>query len=170
MDKQKKIQAVEQLKGFFGTVNTVIVSKNKGLTVLEVNNLRKKIREAKSSYRVTKNKLTKIALKGSKFEPLNDFMVGPTSIAYSDDPVAIAKALESFAKDNQKLEILGGVMDGTLLSPSQIKQLASLPSLNELRAKLVGLTQAPAQKIVAVLQAPAAQLARVIDAYSKSNN
>jgi large subunit ribosomal protein L10 len=167
VDKRKKIEVVEQIKGFFEHVGIVIVSKNNGLTVSESNKLRRDVKGSNGSYKVIKNSLVKIAIKDSKFELLKDLMVGPTSVAYSDDPVAISKALDIFTKDSQKLEILGGVMDGSLITPAQIKKLASLPSLDELRAKLVGLIQAPAQKIVAVLQAPAMQIARVVDAYSK---
>lgn len=169
MDRQKKIETVEELKTIFNTANTIIISKNKGLTVRDANNLRGKVREVKSSYRVMKNRLVKIALKDSRFESLTELMTGPTSIAYSDDPVAIAKVLNDFTKENTKLEVVGGVMGEAMLTPEQIKQLAALPSLDELRSKLIGLIQAPAQKIAAILSAPATQIARVISAYSNKS-
>ena len=160
MEKNKKIAVVEQLKQTFENVSLVIVAKNKGLTVLEANNLRKKVKESKGSYLVAKNRLVKIATTGTEYEKLNDLFKGPTAIMYSNDAFASAKALHSFTKENsEKLEIVGGIMNNELLTPAQISHIATLPSLDELRGKLVGL-----------LQAPASQLARVVDAYSKKEN
>ena len=160
MEKNKKIAVVEQLKQTFKEVSVVIVTKNKGLTVLDANNLRRKVKESNSSYQVAKNRLVKIATVGTQFEKLNDLLEGPTAILYSSDIFSAAKALQSFAKENSaKIEVLGGLMNNEVLTPAQISHIASLPSLNELRGKLVGL-----------IQAPASQIARVVDAYSKKEN
>lgn len=167
MNKEQKTVAVEELKSVFASADIAIITLNKGLTVADSRQLRNKVKVANSSFRVAKNRLAKIAAKGTRFEPLVELLKGPTAIACSNDPVGIAKVLASFSKDNEKLEILGGVMDDNYLDVNAIKQLATLPSLDELRAKIVGLLCAPAVKIVTVLQAPAAQLARVTDAYSK---
>lgn len=169
MDKLLKHKLVEELQGVFQDTNIVIVTQNVGLTVKDSKNLRRNVAKVNSSYRVAKNRLVKIALKGTKYEGLTDLMSGPTAISYSNDPVAIAKALHDFAKGNEKLKITGGIMGETVLSPAQIKQLADLPSLDQLRGKLIGLIQAPATKIAGVLQAPAGQLARLVDAKSKKN-
>ena len=169
MEKKKKEQMVEQLRQVFNSTSIVIVSQNKGLTVAHARNLRKLVKAAGSEYKVTKNSLTKIAAKGTKFESLSEILSGPTSIAYSDDPVAITKVLVGFAKDNEKIEVLGGVMNDSYLDAKALKQLATLPSLDELRGKIIGLLQAPATKVAAVLQAPALQLVRVTAAYAKKN-
>src|SRR5690606_30632330 len=119
-----------------------------------------------ASFKVTKNRLTRLALDGTKFQPLADLFTGPTAIAYSSDPVAAAKATVEFAKTNEKLVILGGVLDAQTLDAAGINALATLPSLDELRARLVGMIQTPATRIAGVLQAPAGQLARVMGAYA----
>ncbi len=167
MDKAFKHQVVEELKEVFASTSIVIVTQNVGLTVKDARALRRKVKELNSSFRVAKNSLVKIALKGSKYEELTKLMSGPTAIAYSEDPVAAAKAIDEFVKSNEKLKISGGVMGDIFLTPAQIKQLAALPSLDQLRGKIVGLLQAPASKIAAIMQAPASQLARVVDAYAK---
>ena len=123
------------------------------------------MREAGASYKVTKNRLTRLALEGTQFEALKDLFTGPTAIAVSEDPVAAARVCVAFAKANDKLTIVGGAMGSTMLDPNGIKALASLPSLDELRGKLIGVLQAPATKLAGVTQAPAAQLARVFSAY-----
>ncbi len=158
---------VDELKQVFNSASIVIVSQNKGLTVAHARDLRKQVKAAGSKYRVTKNSLTKIAAKGTEFEALTAALSGPTSIAYSDDPVAIAKVLVGYAKGNEKIQVIAGVMNGSYLDENALKQLATLPSLDELRGKIVGLLQAPASKVAAVLQAPALQLARVTAAYAK---
>lgn len=169
MDKNQKIKLVEQLKTTFESATIVIVATNSGLTVTAARNLRKQFRAASCDYKVTKNRLAKIAVTGTDFEPLSGFLKGPTSIASANDPVAVSKILVNFIKENDKLQIVGGVMDGKLLSVDIVKELAALPSLDELRGKIVGLLQAPATKIAAVLQAPALQLARVTKAYAEKN-
>jgi large subunit ribosomal protein L10 len=167
VDRAFKHQVVEELKGVFADSGIVIVAQNVGLTVSDARELRRKVKQANSSFRVAKNSLVKIALKGSRYEELTKLMSGPTAIAYSEDPIAAAKAVDGFVKSNEKLKISGGVMEGVFLTPAQIKQLADLPSLDELRGRIVGLLQAPASKIAAIMQAPGSQLARVVDAYAK---
>lgn len=164
MEKAKKKEVVEQLTGVFGEIETIIIAQNAGLTVAEFTKLRQKVRATGSSIQVAKNRLVKIALKGTKFEALSDKFKGPTTITYSKDPVSAAKAIAEFAKDNQKLVIVGGAMGNTVLDLAGVKNLASMPSLDELRAKLVGLINAPATKLVQVIQAPAGQLARIFGA------
>jgi large subunit ribosomal protein L10 len=144
----------------------VVVTQQSGLTVAEVNDLRTRMREAGASYKVTKNRLTKLALEGTQYEALKSLFEGPTAIAYSEDPVAAAKVAVKFADENDKLTVIGGAMGAEMLDQTQVEALAKLPSLDELRGKLVGVLQAPATKVAGVIQAPAGQLARVFSAYS----
>jgi len=146
----------------------VVITQQSGLTVEEVTSLRGKLRGEGASFHVTKNRLAKIALKGTKFEPLEGSFTGPTAIAVSEDPVAAAKVAVEFANNNDKLTIIGGALGEKVLDVAEIKALAKLPSLDELRGKIVGLLQAPASKIVGVLNAPAGQLARVLSAYGST--
>ena len=162
-EKQELISAMNDV---FKTSELVVVTLNKGMTVAETTELRNKVREKGAGYRVTKNRLTRLALAGTPCEALLDLMSGPTGIAYANDPAGTAKALMDFAKDNEKFEVLGAVMDGKQLSVDELKMLASLPSLDELRAKILGVIAAPATKIACVVQAPAGQIARVVNAYS----
>ncbi len=150
----------------FQSTTLIVITQQSGLTVAEVSDLRRKIREAGASYKVTKNRLTRLALEGTKFQGLQPLFVGPTAIAASDDPVAAAKVCVEFANQNDKLTIVGGALDGEVLDSDGIKALAKLPSLDELRGKIVGLLQAPATKLAVVTQAPASQLARVFGAYA----
>lgn len=170
MDRAFKHELVSELKQVFQDANIVIVTQNKSLTVEDSNKLRRNIKQSHGKFKVAKNRLVKIALKDSKFSNLTDLMTGPTGIAYSDDPVATAKIINDFAKDNAKLSISGGIMGDTYLTPDQIKQLADLPSLDQLRGKIIGLVQATATKIAVVLQAPGTQIVRVIDANVKKTN
>lgn len=169
MNRTEKEQLVAEMRDVFANNSTVVVAHYSGLTVTQMEALRGKMREAGAGFKVTKNRLTRLALADSKFEGLTDLMSGPTAIAFSDDPVAAAKASMEFAKTNDKFIVLGGSMDATLLDAAGVKALASMPSLDELRGKLVGLLQAPAQKLAAVTQAPAGQLARVFGAYGSSD-
>ena len=164
MDRSQKEALVAELNEKFSAASLVVVTQQSGMSVTESSELRQKIRDAGASHKVTKNRLTKLALKGTKFEGLSDLFTGPTSITLSEDPVAGAKACVEFAKKNEKLVIIGGAMETTVLDADGIKALASLPSLDELRGKIVGLLQAPATKIAGVMQAPAGQLARVLAA------
>ncbi|MDV7338454.1 50S ribosomal protein L10 [Terasakiella sp. A23] len=168
MNRTEKEELVAEMRDVFASSSTVVVAHYSGLTVTEMEELRGKMRESGAGFKVTKNRLTKLALADSKFEGLGEMLSGPTAIAYSEDAVAAAKASVEFAKKNEKLVILGGAMDETALDVAGVKALASMPSLDELRGKLVGVLQAPAQKLAAVTQAPAGQLARVFGAYGKS--
>lgn len=167
MDRAEKTAAVAELKQTFSEVGVVVVTRNLGLTVAQSTALRGKMRDAGASFKVSKNKLAKIALEGTDYAGLADLLTGPTALATSVDPVAAAKAAVDFAKTNEKFEIVGGAMGSQVLDVEGVKALASLPSLDELRGKLVGLLVAPATKLATVTQAPAAQIARVLAAYAE---
>lgn len=167
MDRSQKTDAVAELNRTFNEVGVVVVTRNLGMTVKQSTDLRNKMRDAGASYKVAKNRLAIIALEGTDYGSLADLLTGPTALATSTDPVAAAKAVVDFAKTNDRIEIVGGAMGKTVLDADGVKALASLPSLDELRAKLVGLLVAPATKIATITQAPAAQLARVLAAYSE---
>jgi large subunit ribosomal protein L10 len=166
MNRSEKTDAVAVLNATFNESAVVVVTRNLGLTVAQSTDLRLKMRDAGASYKVAKNRLTKIALADTQYAGLSDLLTGPTALATSGDPVAAAKVAVEFAKTNDKLEIVGGAMGDTLLDVDGVKALASLPSLDALRAKLIGLIQAPATKVAQVLVAPAGQLARVFGAYA----
>jgi large subunit ribosomal protein L10 len=166
MDRTQKAEAVSALNANLGQVGVVVVTRNLGLTVAQSTDLRQKMREADAAYKVTKNRLAKIAVKDTDYEGISDLLTGPIALASSADPVAAAKVAVEFAKTNDKLEIVGGAMGSVMLDVNGVKALASLPSLDELRGKLVGLIQAPATKVATVIQAPAGQLARVFNAYA----
>lgn len=151
----------------FDGAASVIVTHYTGLTVAEVTDLRAKMREAGASFKVTKNRLTRLALKDTDYEGISDMFTGPTAMAYSADPVAPAKVAVEFAKKNDKLVVVGGAMGTNALDIAGVKALASLPSLDESRAKIAGLLTQPAAKIASVLQAPGGQVARVISAKSQ---
>ena len=169
MDKTQKAEVVEDLNGVFANAGSVVVAHYTGLTVAELSDLRSRMRAAGASFRVAKNRLAVRALKGTPIEGISDLFKGPTGIAVSNDPVAAAKVSAAYAKDNDKLVILGGSVGVTALDAAGVKALATLPSLDELRGKIVGLLVAPATKIAGIVQAPAGQLARVIGAYSKKD-
>ena len=168
MDRSEKEKLVTSLHETLKKAELVVITQQSGLTVAEVTNLRRQMRQAGAGFKVTKNRLARRALEGTKFEGLGPMFTGPTAIAYSADPIAAAKVAVTYANSNEKLKIIGGAMGGQVLDPSGIKALATLPSLEELRAKIVGALQAPAAKLAAVLQAPAGQLARVFKAYASS--
>jgi len=167
MDRAQKAAAVADLKQTFSEVGVVVVTRNLGLTVAQSTQLRTKMREAGATYKVSKNKLAKIAAEGTDYSVIADLLTGPTALATSADPVAAAKIIAEFAKTNDKLEIVGGAMGAQLLDVEGVKALATLPSLDELRAKIVGLIVAPATKLATITQAPAAQIARVLSAYAE---
>lgn len=167
MDRAQKTEAVAELNRTFNEVGVVVVTRNLGMTVKQSTDLRNKMRDAGASYQVAKNRLAKIALDGTDYTVLADLLTGPTALSTSIDPVAAAKVMIEFAKGNDKIEVIGGAMGSQLLDAEGIKALASLPSLDELRAKIVGLIVAPATKIATITQAPAAQLARVLSAYAE---
>ena len=166
MDRSQKADLVDELKQVFSETSVVVVTRNLGLSVAQSTELRLKMRDAGAQFKVAKNRLALIALEGSRYSPIGDLLKGPTALATSEDPVAAAKAAVEFAKTNDKLEIVGGAMGDTVLDVNGIKALAALPSLDELRAKIVGLVQAPATKIARTINEPGAQLARVIGAYA----
>ncbi len=168
MDRTEKEEVVASLHKTFEDSSIVVVTHYSGLTVAEMSDLRNQMREAGASFKVSKNRLTRRALEGTQYQPLDNLFTGPTGIAYSEDPVAAAKAAVNFSKTNDKLIVLGGALGDEQLDVAKIKSLASLPSLDELRAKIVGMISTPATRIAGVLQAPAGQIARVISAHSKS--
>jgi large subunit ribosomal protein L10 len=165
MDRSQKTDAVAQLNAVFKEVGVVVVTRNLGMTVEQSTQLRNKMREAGASYKVAKNRLAKLALKDTDYVGIEEYLSGPTALAWSEDPVAAAKAAVEFAKSNDKLEIVGGSMGTQVLDEAGIKSLASMPSLDELRGTIVGLVNAPATKIARVVNEPAAKLARVFGAY-----
>ncbi len=166
MDRGKKEALVAELRQTFDENELVVVTHQNGLTVAEASDLRRKMRDAGARFKVTKNRLAKLALKGTKFEHLTDQFSGPTAIAVSVDPVAAAKVAVEFANKNDKLAIVSGALGDKELDANSVKALAKLPSLDGLRGMIIGLLQAPAGKLARVTQAPAAQLARVFSAYA----
>ncbi len=166
MDRIEKEEFVTSLQKALTHAGLVVVTHAQGLTVAEVSSLRRKMRDEGASFKVTKNTLARLAVKGTKFEGIYSFLSGPTALAYSEDPIAAAKVAVKFANDNEKLKVVGACLNGELLDAAAVKRLAELPSLDELRGKLVGLLVAPAGKIARITQAPAAQLARVLNAYA----
>lgn len=167
MDRSGKEKLVTELQETLTAANLVVVTKQAGLTVAEVSDLRRKMRAAGAGFKVAKNRLAQLALKGTKHEDMGKYLKGPTAIAYSADPIAAAKVAVLYAKSNDKLSIVGGSMGTQTLSAEAVQALATLPSLDELRAKLLGMLQTPATRIAAVTAAPAAQLARVFGAYAR---
>lgn len=165
MNRSEKAEAIAELNQTFKDATLVVVTRQSGLTVQEVTDLRRKVRAAGASYKVAKNRLTLLALEGTAYKGLGSLFKGPTAIAYSKDPVAAAKVIAAFAKENEKLTIVGGGMGETTLDVAGIQALATLPSLDALRSSIIGLLQAPATKVAGVLQAPAGQVARVFGAY-----
>lgn len=166
MDRNEKTEVVSALHESLKEMGVVVVTRNLGMSVAQSTQLRQKMREVGASYKVTKNRLAKIAIVDTDYAALDELLVGPVGLATSSDPVAAAKAAIDFAKTNDKLEIVGGAMGTTLLDAAGIKALASMPSLDQMRATLIGLIQAPATKLAVVTKEPAAQLARVFNAYA----
>ena len=167
MDRSQKAESVASLTATFNEVGVVVVTRNLGMTVAQTTALRTKMRDAGASFKVSKNSLAKLAIADTDYAGIGELLTGPVALATSVDPVAAAKVVIDFAKTNDKLEIVGGSMGSHVLDPAGIKALASMPSLDELRAKLIGLVQAPATKIAQVVTAPAGKLARVFGAYAK---
>jgi len=166
MDRSQKADLVTELKQVFTETSVVVVTRNLGLSVAQSTDLRLKMRDAGAQFKVAKNRLALIALEGSKYSPIGDLLTGPTALATSIDPVAAAKVAVEFAKTTDRFEIVGGAMGDTILDVAGIKALAALPSLDQLRATLVGLILAPATKIARTVSEPGAQLARVFGAYA----
>jgi large subunit ribosomal protein L10 len=166
MDRAQKSEQVAQLKQTFSETQVVVVTRNLGMTVAQSTALRNRMRDAGASYKVTKNTLTLIALEGTTYASIGDMLTGPTALATSADPVAAAKVAVDFAKTTDRFEIVGGAMGDTVLDQAGVRALAELPSLDELRATIIGLIQAPATKIARTINEPGAMLARVIGAYA----
>ena len=169
MDRATKDALVTSLNGDLSKAKSVVVATYSGLNVKDMTELRNQMRKAGAQFKVSKNRLARRALEGTAYKGLADLFVGPTAIAFSEDVVAPARVAVAFAKDHEQFKVVGGAMGATKLDSDGVKALASLPSLNELRAKMVGLLQAPAIKLARVVQAPAAQLARVLGAYAKKS-
>jgi large subunit ribosomal protein L10 len=166
LDRAAKSELVNSLGAMFKSTKVIVVAHYSGLTVAQMQALRRQMRQAGASVKVTKNRLAKIALADSDVASIAPLLKGPTLLAYSGDPVAAPKAAVDFAKTHERFVILGGAMGKTTLDPNGVKALAALPSLDELRAKIVGLIQAPATKIAQVVNAPAAKVARVVAAFA----
>ena len=164
MLRAEKAEIVDDLRGIFTDAGVVVVTHYMGLTVAELQSLRVQMRDADARFRVTKNSLAKLAVDGTAFAPMAEMLSGPTAIGYSMDPIAAPKVISAFSKKNAKLVIVGGSYAGSLLDAEQVRALAELPSLDELRAKLLSLLNTPASRLVGLLQAPGGQLARVLKA------
>jgi len=166
MDRAQKQEAIETLKSDFAGAGAVVVTHYLGLTVAEMTDLRGRLRQEGARLKVVKNTLAQKALDGAIGEAGDALFMGPVAIAFAPDPVSAAKVATQYAKDNDKFRVIGGFMGEQVLDKASVTALASLPSLDQLRAKLIGLLQAPATKVAAILQAPAGQLARVVNAYA----
>ena len=169
MDRTEKREFIAQLAAVFADTSFVLVAQNKGLTVADVSDLRRRMRAAGATYKVAKNRLAMLALDGTRFQVVSPLLKGPTALAWSTDPVAVAKTAVDFAKGNDKFVILGGALGTLALNLDGIRALSELPSLETLRAQLLGLIQTPATRIAGVLQAPGSQLARVFSAFAKKD-
>ena len=169
MDRTEKREFVASLATVFAETSFVLVAQNKGLTVADVSELRRRMRAAGASYKVAKNRLATLALEGTRFQGVQPLLKGPTALAWSTDPVAVAKTAVEFAKTNDKFVVLGGALGTQTLDATGVKALAELPSLETLRAQLLGLIQTPATRIAGILQAPGGQVARVLSAYAKKD-
>ncbi|MEQ9661156.1 MAG: 50S ribosomal protein L10 [Parasphingopyxis sp.] len=164
MNRTQKQESVAELNRTFNEVGVVVVTRNLGLSVAESSDLRAKMREAGAGFKVAKNRLAKLAIADTPYAGIEEMLVGPTALAWSEDPVAATKVVAEFAKANDRLEIVGGSMGEDVLDVAKVKALAELPSLDELRAKIVGLVNAPATKLAQLANAPASKLARVFAA------
>lgn len=170
MDRAQKSEAIETLKGVFDEAGAVVVTHYMGLTVAEMTDLRGRLRKEGAQLKVVKNTLVQKALGGSHGEAGDALFKGPVAIAYGKDPVSAAKVTTDFAKTNDKFVVMGAIMGAQVLNDKAVGSLATLPSLDQLRAQLIGLINAPATKVAGVLQAPAGQLARVFNAYATKDN
>ena len=169
MDRTQKAEVISQLNEQFGKAGVVVVARYQGMTVADMSKLRSQMRAVGASFKISKNRLAKRAAEGTMAKPMQDLLKGPTGIAVSADPISAPKAAFEYAKTNDKFVILGGVVGNQFLDAKGVEALASLPSLNELRARLAGMLKQPATKVASVLQAPAGQLARVVGAYAKKS-
>ena len=167
MNKNKKKLYIEEMKEFFNKTSSVFVTHYQGLTVKQIDKLREEMRKNGILFKITKNRITKLALEGSKFKKLENLFTGPTAVAFSEDAITSAKILTKFAKSNSNLKIIGGIMEKEPLSVEDVEKIATLPTLNEARAKITGILTAPAQKIMSILLAPGSRIAILAHAKSK---
>ena len=159
MNKDKKKNYIEEMRGFFKKTSSVLVTHYQGLTVKQIDELRSEMRKKGILFKITKNRITKLALDGSKYKKLENLFSGPTAVAFSEDAITSAKILTKFAKKNSNLKIIGGIMEEEPLSVQDVEKIATLPTLEEARAKIVGILRSPAQKIASILLAPASKIA-----------
>ena len=167
MNKDKKRTYIEEMKNFFKKTSSVFVTHYQGLTVKQIDKLREEMRKHGILFKITKNRITKLALEGSKFKKLENLFSGPTAIAFSDDAITSAKILTKFAKSNSNLKIIGGIMEEEPLTVEDVEKIATLPTLNEARAQIIGILTIPAQKIISILLAPGSKIAILALAKSK---
>ena len=167
-NKNKKKIYIEEMNEFFNKTSSVFVTHYQGLTVKQIDKLREEMRKHGILFKITKNRITKLALEGSKFKKLENLFTGPTAVAFSEDAITSAKILTKFAKSNSNLKIIGGIMEKEPLTVEDVEKIATLPTLNEARAKITGILTAPAQKIMSILLAPGSKIA--ILAHAKSKN
>ena len=167
MNKNKKKMYIEEMKSFFNKTSSVLVTHYQGLTVNQIDKLRAEMRKHGILFKITKNKITKLALEGSKFKKLENLFSGPTAVVFSEDAITSAKILTKFAKNNSHLKIIGGIMDKEPISVEDVEKIATLPTLDEARAQIVGILATPAQKIISILLAPGAKIAILAHAKSK---
>jgi large subunit ribosomal protein L10 len=166
MNKEKKKMYIEEMKDFFSKKSSILITHYQGLTVKQIDELREEMRKHEILFKITKNRITKLALEGSKFKKLENLFSGPTAVAFSEDAIISAKILTKFAKNNSNLKIIGGIMEEKQLSVEDVEKIATLPTLNEARAKIACILTAPAQKIMSILLAPGSKI--VILALAKS--
>ena len=167
MNKEKKKIYIEEMKGFFSKTSSVLITHYQGLTVKQIEDLKSEMRKHGILFKITKNRITKLALEGTKFKKLENLFTGPTAVAFSNDAITSAKILTKFAKSNSKLKIIGGLMEEEPLSVEEVAKIATLPTLDEARAKITGILTAPAQKIISILLAPGSKIAILAHAKSK---
>ncbi len=167
MNKDKKKIYMEEMKNFFKKTSSIFVTHYQGLTVKQIDKLREEMRKHGILFKITKNRITKLALEGSKFKKLENLFSGPTAVAFSEDAITSAKILTKFAKSNSNLKIIGGIMEKEPLTVEDVEKIATLPTLNEARAIIVGILTAPGQKIISILLAPGAKIAILAHAKSK---
>ncbi len=165
--KEKKKNYIEEMKGFFSKTNSILVTHYQGLSVKQIDELRAEMRKHGILFKITKNRITKIALGDSKFKKLENLFSGPTAVAFSEDAITSAKILTKFAKKNSNLKIIGGLMEDEPLTVEEVEKIATLPTLNEARAKIIGILTSPAQKIMSILLAPGSKIAILAHAKSK---
>ena len=169
MNKNKKKIYIEEMKGFFSKTSSVLITHYQGLTVKQIDKLKSEMRKHGILFKITKNRITKLALEGTKFKKLENLFSGPTAVAFSNDAISSAKILTKFAKNNSHLKIIGGIMEDEPLSVEDVAKIATLPTLDEARVKIVGILSAPAQKIISIMLAPGSKIAILALAKSKKN-